>query len=88
MISFNFQEVYFTEDNLILDDVFEKKHMNLKNLMVQKEKEGGYVEKKDRGIIVKWKGLPKNAFQIDFTSRPEFAEIKSKKESHWFNKLC
>ena len=40
--------------------------------MVQKEKEGGDVEKTNRGLVDKWKGLPKSTFEIDFTKRPEY----------------
>ncbi len=69
-----YSSLLFNDDFILLpgDDVSEKKHLNIKNLMVQHEKEGGYVERTNRGTVEKWKGLPKGAFDVDFASRPEY----------------
>jgi len=82
-----YSSLLFNDDFIMLpgDDISEKKHLNIKNLMVQKEKEGGYVEKTNRGTIQKWKGLPKMSFEIDFLSKPEYkkpdAPVEEKKEN-------
>ena len=69
-----YSSLLFNEDYILLpgDDVSQKKHLNIKNLVVQREKEGGYVERTNRGATEKWRGLPKAAFEIDYSSRPEF----------------
>ena len=69
-----YSSLLFHDDFILLpgDDVSEKKHMNIKNLMIQREKEGGYVKKTNRGTIEKWKGLPRKAFEIDYEARPEY----------------
>ena len=77
-----YSALFFHEDFILLpgDDVSEKKHLNIKNLMVQREKEGGYVERTNRGLLEKWKGLPKKAFEVDFTNRPEFKKEDKQEE--------
>ena len=77
-----YSSMLFNDDFILLpgDDVSEKKHLNVKNLMVQREKEGGYVERTNRGLMEKWKGLPKAAFEIDFTVRPEYKKPESTEE--------
>ena len=69
-----YSSLLFNEDYVLLpgDDISEKKHLNVKNLMVQKEKEGGYVERTNRSTKEKWKGLLKAAFDIDFAARKEY----------------
>jgi len=68
-----YSSLLFHEDFMVLpgDDIAEKKHMNIKKLMIQKEK-GGYIESNNRGALEKWKGLPKKAFKIDYQSLPEY----------------
>lgn len=69
-----YSSLLFHDDFIALpgDDISEKKHMSIKKLMIQKEKEGGYAKGNVRGNMERWKGLPKKAFVIDYKALPEY----------------